>query len=132
MTEENLPQKKFSPETFEKFIEMQAQEMENKRSELAIHSKSVQNQHEYAMAALSAQADAHKTNQSAKTGQQKSTQNFIILALTLILIFLGASLLLDKESVALEIIKIFGTALISGGGGYGIGLYKGNKNQKDQ
>lgn len=106
------------------FIELQKQEVEVRKEELALKSKEVDNSHEYALKALEAQKEFY---QSAPTERRKDRwQIFWIGALAFVLVaaFFIYLFISGNGEFAKEIIKYLIGAIFGGSAGYGIGTRK--------
>jgi hypothetical protein len=122
----NLTQPKFDPDIVKRFLEIQQQEILVRQNELLIRGKDIDNQKDIALKSIEAQQQDLKDDRVHKRRSSIIVKIFVLL-LTLVTVALIVYLIeKGKDTMAVEILKIVGVALISFGGGY----FYGRSNQK--
>lgn len=109
-----------NPELVARFLDFQEKELVIRSGELELRKQADNNAFEYSKAALEANV---KDRQAQRESESKSYFHKLFFGGVIILglfVFLGTALFLDKDQIALEIIKIF---LSLGGVGFGSYYY---------
>lgn len=103
------------------FLQNQVREIELRHEEIDLRRQESRQSFEYANKALEAQLeDRGRDRAIAYKGQRDA--RILVAALTLLLVvFLGVALLLDKDQIALEIVKVIGLLFAGGISGYALG-----------
>lgn len=121
-------------ETLNKVLEAQAQDMALKseqnqieRERLEIDKQKDANAYKFGMASLDAQAKDRVHERECARAQRKDAQRLIIWLLAIICALVGYAIYLDKDELAIELVKavIFLTA--GGAAGYGLSNNKKSK-----
>ena len=116
-----VPPPQYPVEIFEKFIQVQAEEIEFKKQELVLRQQQEQNRFSYAKEALTAQKeDRHEE----RISNQKIVRYFFTTVIAIVLIIaviLGIAIFLNKREIAIKIIEYLIIFSAGGAGGYSVG-----------
>jgi hypothetical protein len=128
----NLPAKPdFDPEKPPQWlvqaVQNQAQDIQIRREQVEAQKQQAADAHEYAKLALNAQAEDRKDARQHGRWLYKYRLMGLMGISTLIAIFVVLALCLNKDQIALEVIKNVATIVVSAGGGYAIGVGQGRK-----
>ncbi|KRG65192.1 hypothetical protein ABB26_05145 [Stenotrophomonas humi] len=125
--------------TLSLFIEAQAQDLAVKseqnqieRERLEIDKQKDANAFQFGMASLAAQKEDRVHERECARGQRKDAQKLIIWLLVIIALLIGYALYLDKEALALELVKAVVFLVAGGAAGYGIAANKKQKGSSSQ
>ena len=115
------PKNTLAPALIQQFLANQTKELDLKTTEIELAKQKDSNGFEYAKQALEAQARDRSHQRELFVTVQKNRSWLIFGISALVAIVIGAALFLNKETVAIEIIKA--AVLIAGGflGGFGVG-----------
>jgi len=120
-----------SEQAVREFIDLQREELKLRQQENALRQMELQHNYELSKESLKQQGEY------IKSAPRHDIRNRIVLATFFILVLLIVSgvliycVYLGKEDIALRILEIVATAIISAGGGYAWGKSKGqNKNEQ--
>jgi hypothetical protein len=111
----------------QQLLQNQAQELQLRKEQLELQKQQVANTHEYTKLALSEQSADRKDTREHGRILQKYRYWTIITLSVLIAVFVTIAICLNKDQIALEVIKYVATVALSGAGGYAIGLQQGKK-----
>ena len=115
----NLPS--LTPEVMQQLAQNQARELQIRAEELQLKKQQDQHGYSYAQEALKVQAADRADERREWARSRKHTFAFVIIMVGVVLAFLGFLVAIDKDAVALELIK---AAVYLGGGGFA-GFYYG-------
>lgn len=122
-----------SDDTLRQMIEVQTREQALRGQELQIRTKEIEHQSKHASEILEAQERDREKERDHNRRIQKGRLITGGIITTLVLVFVGAALFMNKDSVVLEITKLVLAFLAGGAGGYGISQSKNqNKSQNDE
>lgn len=124
--EENLP-----VPVVKEFLNIQGKELEIRAQEISLREKELDNNHELALKSLEAQ---DKFFNKLPDERRKDWRYIFWFTMGGISVFIGFCIYLFKigqDEVAKYIITAMVSALVSGGGSYGIGFHKGSKSSKN-
>lgn len=116
-----------APHTIEQLVQNQTRELELRARELDLQQQEERHNFEYAQAALAAQM---QDRQDGRRFRQRLRSNGYLLASWVILAvvgLVGTALWLNKDQVALEIIKSIVLLLSGGSAGYALGRHQPTK-----
>jgi hypothetical protein len=103
------------------FLQNQAQEITLRREEIELKREQAKQNFEYANKALTAQLEDRERERAFTYKDRHGARMFLGLMVFLLALFLSIALFLDKDQIALEIIKIIGLLFAGGLGGYALG-----------
>lgn len=107
------------------FIEVlvanQTKELEVRARELELHRQTDRHNFEYAQAALAAQVQDRQAERESRRKSKVHTYIFVSFVILLVIALVSIALWLNKDQVALEVIKAIVYLLSGGGAGYAIG-----------
>jgi len=103
------------------FLQNQAQEIALRRGEIELKREQAQQNFEYANKALAAQLEDREQERAFVHKGQQGARIFIDAMVIVLAVFLSIALFLDKDQIALEIVKAIGFLFAGGIGGYAIG-----------
>ena len=118
------------PELIRQFLHLQAQEINLRFEQINLQKQSITNSHEYAQKSLEADlVDFDRERKHTRTiGRDRMVfAGFVVLVFAA---FITIALYLNKDQVAMEVIKTLGTLLIGGLGGYSIARLKPKKEEE--
>ena len=120
-----------TPEILNRMVENQAKELELRAQELALSKQKDDHAFDFGKKALDAKIEDRKLQRQ----HQSKVQLQFYIFLGIIVLFIAAvvviSLYLNKETTALELIKILGYITAGGLGGYGLGRIHKRKYSSD-
>lgn len=116
-----------SPQVAQKLAENQTRELQIRAEELQLKKQQDNHNFSYAQEVLKAQAKDREQERAAKTLERKHRFVFVGLVFVLSLIFLGYLVSIDKEQIALELLKV----AVYGGTGLVAGFYAGRLKKPD-
>lgn len=101
---------------------IQLREIELKEKEIELKQREMDNNYEFAKESLKYQTEDYKDLRSQETSRQKIEIILIFSSVFLLFVFIITAMILDKDELLSEIIKVAG--YIFGGGltGYGLGI----------
>jgi len=133
---DNIPVKKtvqsLSPEIISQIVENQSKELELRAQEISIQKQIDNNSLEFSIKALEAQVTDRRLQRDYNKYLNRNHYFFISLLIIAIVTVIIISLYLDKEAIAIEIIKAIVFILAGGIGGYGLGNKKDNGKNIDE
>ena len=103
------------------FLQNQAQEITLRREEIELKRDQAQQNFEYANKALTAQLEDRERERTFTYKDRHGARMFLGSMVFLLALFLSIALFLDKDQIAIEIIKIIGLLFAGGIGGYALG-----------
>ncbi|WP_020531449.1 hypothetical protein [Flexithrix dorotheae] len=112
------------------FLENQKKQIENEAAGLKIREKEVNNSHDYAKFALTKNVEDFKQYREYDYKKTKMKWIFTGLISFGIIGLIMFSLSSEHPEFAMEFLKILGTALVSGGGGYYYGKSQSQSDKK--
>lgn len=120
----NATERKPKPELSEKIIEFQLKEIELKEKEIELKKKETDNHYNFAKESLKSQSQDYKDLRKQETAKEKLMLILIFISVIFFLLFLTFAMVMNKDEVLTDIIKV--TGYVFGGGitGYGIGVQK--------
>ena len=119
------------PATIERLIQNQTTELELRRMEMDLHHQQDNHSFEFSKASLEAQIQDRKDDRRFQQHQQRNTYLLAAWVAAIVLCAIGLAMWLNKEQVAMEVIKSI-VLLVSGGGiGYGIGRHRAKTSDED-
>jgi hypothetical protein len=113
------------------FLQNQAQEIALRRGELDLRREQAQQNFEYANKALAAQLEDRERERAFVHRDRLGARILFGLMILVLALFLSIALLLDKDQIAMEIIKLIGAFLAGGIGGYALGRQQAKTNGSD-
>lgn len=119
------------PEWFGKFLEIQAKEIEERAEERKLRAQNEQNQFELAKLSLSAQERALAGENNSVTDRRRDTYMLIGFLVLLVIALVGIAMWLDKDAIAIEIVKAAVFLTAGGAGGYAVGRGKSRSESDD-
>lgn len=105
-------------EVVKDFLAIQKQEIAIRQNEIILRGKEVDNQKEIALRQLQAQEGDLRDQRAHNRSSSLITKGFIVLLIIFVLGLIVYLIEKGRDALALEIIKILGTAIISFGGGF--------------
>ncbi len=120
-----------TPETIGQLVENQTKELELRAQELALQKQQDDHGFEFSKKALDAQLEDRKTQRDHNKHMQHSLYYLIGFLSVMVVAIVITSLWLNKEAIAIEIIKAVGYMLAGGFGGYGVSKKKGKQQSSD-
>lgn len=127
----NAIERKSKPELSEKIIEFQLKEIELKEKEIELKRKETDNHYNFAKESLKSQSQDYKDLRKQETEKEKMTVILIFASVIIFLLFLAFAMLMNKDEILTDIIKVTGYVFGGGVTGYGIGIQK-NKDKSKQ
>lgn len=115
----------------ERLVENQFKEIALRAQELELESQKDTNTLEYSKLALSAQERDREAERTASRNRQKDRLGFILAITVIVALLIGGALYLDKDQVALELVKAAILMLAGGAGGYGLARAQETQNPQD-
>lgn len=103
------------------FLQNQAQEIALRHEEIELKREQAQHNLEYANKALDAQLEDRERDREFALKGQRGARIFLGSMVFILVMFLSVALFLNKDQIAMEIIKIIGAFLAGGIGGYALG-----------
>lgn len=118
-------------DTFDRLLNVQEKQLEIKARELVLEEHNQDNSLDYAKTLLATQATDQKERRSHAQTMAIIRNASIGVIAVLILAFAGWAIYMGKEQIAMEVLKIAGSALLGGIAGYGIRGFQqsGSSNQ---
>lgn len=107
--------------------DVRKQEIAYREKELGLREKEIDHAHEYAKEALNAQKEDYDGERKERRSERRDYLIGGIIILILVLAFIVFCLRTGHETIALETLKIGGTALLSGISMYFLGKSKGKE-----
>ena len=120
-----------NPELFKQFLENQKRELELKARDIELVKQRDNNNFEWAKKSLDVQAEDRKQERAYRI---RATRNFFILIGIIVagvIALLAFAIAMNKEQVALEVVKAVIFALGGGAGGYAIGKQRKVESPQD-
>ena len=102
----------------QQFLDNQKSEIEIRRQEINLASKQDDNQKEVALQSIKAQQEDFKDDRNVKYKSGIANKIFTLIILAIGIAFIIFAFIYNKDEIAIEVIRIAGTAIISAGGGY--------------
>lgn len=121
-----------SPDLMQQFLNTQNKEIELRTQELVLRKQADNNSFEYGKASLAATERDRTAERKHRSGMFQSVLIFISLVTLVVVAFLAYALWLNKDNIALEVIKAIILVMVSGGGGYAMGSKKSAENANTQ
>ena len=112
-----------SPDQVEKLLINQEKELELRARELQLQSQQDNHSFQFAQAALEAQAKDRESDRIHQSKRSHLRYIFIGILVILVIFFLLAASYMNKDAMAMEVVKMVGVFLCGGGGGYAYGKY---------
>lgn len=122
----NTPQK--DSELIKDFIDLQKKEIEVRKNEVDFRGKDADNQKEVALRSIEAQESDLKDARRHRRDHSIITKLFIGFVILIVIALIVYLIEKGKDVLAIEILKIIGTAIIAFGGGF---FYGKNKQAKE-
>jgi len=131
------PQKSNTPkladtEALNKFLQLQEKELGLRQNEFTLRKQESEQNYKFSEKALEAQV---QDNERSRTHYRTVQLHRIISGLIVLVIgsgLFGYALYLGKDQIAIEALKILGTLIVGGIGGYGLGRLKAGSSTKDE
>lgn len=120
-SEQNKKTTEIAPALFKEFLDNQTKEIELKSREIDLQKQKDDHGFEFAKTALEAQADDRKQLRAFQLKSKRSGHIFTTIIVLFFIVLLITALAMDKDQVALEIIKAVIFMTTGGAGGYAIG-----------
>ena len=114
----------FAPALFKEFLENQAKELEIKARDLDLQKQKDDHSFEFAKTALEAQKEDRAEQRTFQIKTKRNGHIFTTIISVLFVTLLVTALAMDKDQVALEIIKAVIFMATGGAGGYAIGRFR--------
>lgn len=108
----------------EKVLQNQAAQIELEKDQIELQKEKITADYKYAENVISAQAQDRANEREHQRRLQRARMIFASILVFLLAGFLGYALHLDKDQIALEIIKAIAFIGAGGMGGYAIGRYR--------
>lgn len=108
----------------EGIIEFQLEEIRLKKMEIELKKKQTDNNYEFAKESLKYQAEDYKDLRKREISKEKSEALIIFLTILLFFMFIIAAMILNKDELLSDMIRVSGYVFGGGLTGYGIGLQK--------
>ncbi|MEO8664656.1 MAG: hypothetical protein ABI462_04090 [Ignavibacteria bacterium] len=123
--------KRLSPAQAVIFTEYQLKEIELKEREIELRKIETDNNYHYAKDTLKFQTDENKEMRKQQVAKEKFGMIMICVSAILFFAFLMGAMLMNKDGILSDIIKVAGYVFGGGVTGYGIGVHnaKDKKNQ---
>jgi hypothetical protein len=102
----------------EHFLQVQSQEIETRQQEITAREKESENAHQYALKSLEVQADNLEKDRQHKRTVYRDRLLFATVSILVLAIFLTIALFLNKDQIAIEIVKAIVYLAVGGLGGY--------------
>jgi hypothetical protein len=112
-------------------VQNQAKDLELKALEIQNRASVAQNAHDLSLRSLDVQSVDRERERQHSVVLVKAGQRFFLLALAALLSFACFCIWREKAELAADVIKFLLTSLVSGAGGYGLAMYRVQK-QKDK
>lgn len=125
---ETTVQQALNPVTIDQLIKNQARELELRAHELDLQQQQDRHNFEFAKESLNAQAQDRRDDRLFQRRQRRNAYIFAGVLAVLIASLIVSAMWLNKDQVALEIIKSIVLLLSGGGAGYAIGRYQAQAN----
>ncbi len=113
------------------FIELQKEQVSIRREEISLDKQQVENTHQYALRNLDAQVADRESARKFGTSGRRDRLMLSGVLMFLLISFVGVAMYLNKDQIALEIIKGVGLLAAGAFGGYSYGSRK-PKNTKSE
>ncbi|GAB3345876.1 hypothetical protein [Marilutibacter aestuarii] len=114
-------------ELIAQYIETQKQEIALKAQSLEFEKQKDSHSFAYSKEALAAQERDRKDERDCKRQQRRDAHRFLLWIATVIALLIGAALYLDKEDVAMELVKAIVYIAAGAAAGYGIASKRAEK-----
>jgi hypothetical protein len=127
----NITERKSKPELSEKIIEFQLKEIELKEREIELKKRETDNHYHFAKESLKSQSQDYRDLRKEETSKEKMIVVLIFISVIFFLLFLTFAMVMNKDEILTDIIKV--TGYVFGGGitGYGIGVHKNKEKNKN-
>src|SRR5438552_13430387 len=112
------PDSHIPPFDFTLFLQNQAQELALRREEIELKREQAHSSWEYANKALEAQLEDRTRERAFTLKGQQGARIFVGSMVGILAVFLSIALFLDKDQIAMEIVKSIGLLFAGGIGGY--------------
>ena len=126
----NTGSKKFRPELSEKVLEFQIKEMQLKEREIELRKKETDNNFHFAKESLKYQSEDFKDLRKQELTKERMIMIIIFISVFFFFAFLMAAMILNKDEILTDIIKVAGYVFGGGITGYGIGIHKNKEKAK--
>jgi len=107
-------------ELIDLFLKNQSKELDIKAKELELHKQNDNHSFEFAKASLTAETGDREATRQHTLRTRKAILNFVLIFVIIFILFLCFALYLNKDAIALEVIKAVIYLVSGGGGGYAI------------
>lgn len=125
------PPREVSPEVVTEILRQGSEQIDLRKRELELEKQSQAKSFEYAQAALKAQTEDRDKQRQHDTSQTSKRYVAAIVVLVLVLCFLGFCLYANKESFAIDLLKLVGSFSAGGATFYFVGKSKGQRSSDD-
>ena len=115
----------------DRFLDLQTQDLNLRAREMDLRLQELNNAHNFSEQALSAQLQDREAERRHRRGEQHSWYIFVGLLVLVLLITMLASLFLDKDEFARELLKALLYVAPAGAGGYFYGKHREKKQEGD-
>ena len=126
----DITKKKLTPELSEKLIEFQLKEITLKEKEIELKKKETDNNYHFAKESLKFQSEDYRDLRKRESAKEKIKMIMICVTAFMFFSFLMGAMLLNKDEVLSDIIKVAGYVFGGGITGYGLGVHKGKEKGK--
>lgn len=113
------------PEWFEKFLEVQQQELRVRSEEVGVRKTEADHAHEFSIKSLDAEAADRKDEREKKLEEHRNRHRLAILGMIIAAAVLAFLVWQGKDKLAEEIVKAAVYVVSAGFGGYAWGKHKG-------
>ena len=121
-----------SEQAVREFIDLQREELKLRQQDLALRQQELQHNYDLSKEGLKQQGDYLKSAPKYAIQNRLLLAGFFILVLAIVAGVLLYCVHLGKEEIALRILEIVATAIISAGGGYAWGKSRGQQEEKSK
>jgi hypothetical protein len=111
----------------EKILENQAAIIRNESAQIELQKQNLTESYQYAKGTIEAQLEDRKDTRDHQRKIQRERMTFAGILVLVLALFVGYSLYLNKDQIALEIIKAIAFLAAGGMGGYAVGRYRSSQ-----
>lgn len=115
----------------EQFFELHLKDLEIRKHELENKKIQYENNYEFAKNSLRIQLEDIKSMREIERKREKNLLIIIVIILMLFFSMITLSMLLNKDDLLIEMAKVVGYIFGGGVTGYGLGIQKGKRKEKE-